>query len=242
MSSTNSLHASLLRPTVLHILRASGFHSAKPSALDSLTDLCARYLLLLVENTASHTYDRHLASADGTEVDVGSVSPTLPDVRLGLVDSAFFTSALTPSEENWLECMRKPLADYPPAARDRERRRRDAEDTKDVQEFVDWTMGAQAREMRRVAAMLPDESLTRGTGTGLPPMPVVPAGPLHAKDDFLATLKKKHGKSGESARYNGTVLGLDIEATTLGRIEGGPTTVSSWQKDLKEKREPLGPP
>ena len=242
MSSANSLHASLLRPTVLHVLRASGFHSARPSALDSLTDLCARYLLLLVQNTASHAYDRHFASADGTETDVGSVTPTLTDVRLGLVDSAFFTSTLTPSEENWLECMRKPLADYPIAARDRERRRRNAEDTKDVQEFVDWATGVQAREMRRVAAMLPDEFLARGTGTGLPPMTVAPAGPIHVKDDFLTTLKKKHGKSGEGARYNGTVLGTEIEMTSLARIEGGPSTMSSWHEDLKRKREHSDPP
>ena len=57
--SPNDLHISLLRPPVLHILRAAGFQSARPAAVDSLVDLAARYLDLLANKTAAYAWSNH---------------------------------------------------------------------------------------------------------------------------------------------------------------------------------------
>lgn len=72
------LFHSLLRPCVLQILRAQGYHAARASVIDALTDLAARYLTLLCESTAHHT------AHNSTEL-TGLV-PSLVDVRLALED------------------------------------------------------------------------------------------------------------------------------------------------------------
>ncbi|KAK0632978.1 hypothetical protein B0T14DRAFT_395937, partial [Immersiella caudata] len=74
MTPPHSLFHSLLRPAVLQILRATGYHSAKTSVLDSLTDLAARYFLHLCQLTALY------ASHNGTT----STTPTIVDVRMAL--------------------------------------------------------------------------------------------------------------------------------------------------------------
>ncbi|TAQ87392.1 hypothetical protein B7494_g4283 [Chlorociboria aeruginascens] len=75
MATPLALHHSLLRPCVLHILRAAGFHSTRPSVLDTLTDLAARYMYLLAQSTATH------ASINHTELDI-----TIQDVRMAMQD------------------------------------------------------------------------------------------------------------------------------------------------------------
>ena len=57
--SQNDLFLNLLRPAVLHILRATGFHYGKPSAVDTVVDLTARYLTLLAERTGLDIYVKH---------------------------------------------------------------------------------------------------------------------------------------------------------------------------------------
>ena len=52
MTPPPPLFHALLRPAVLQILRATGYHSAKTSVLDSVTDLAARYFLHLCHLTA----------------------------------------------------------------------------------------------------------------------------------------------------------------------------------------------
>ena len=74
MSST-ALHNSLLRPPILHILRAIGFQATRPAALDTLVDIASRYLILLASTTASHAL---LNNNDST--------PTLMDLRMALQD------------------------------------------------------------------------------------------------------------------------------------------------------------
>ena len=59
---------------MLQILRATGYHGAKTSVLDSMTDLAARYLYHLCELTA--VYTAHSASED--------MIPTVVDVRMAL--------------------------------------------------------------------------------------------------------------------------------------------------------------
>ncbi|CAK7229394.1 hypothetical protein SBRCBS47491_007232 [Sporothrix bragantina] len=75
---------SLLRPCILQILRAQGYHAARPSVVDAFTDLAARYLTLLCETTAHHT------AHNSTEV-TGLV-PSLIDVRLALEDCALLSA------------------------------------------------------------------------------------------------------------------------------------------------------
>jgi transcription initiation factor TFIID subunit 3 len=57
--SPQQLHNSLLRPPIIQILRAAGFHSARPAVIDALTDLAARYLLLLASSAADHARNSH---------------------------------------------------------------------------------------------------------------------------------------------------------------------------------------
>ncbi|OBT50709.1 hypothetical protein VE04_09459, partial [Pseudogymnoascus sp. 24MN13] len=51
--SSHAIHHALLRPCVLHILRAAGYHSTKPSVLDALTDIAGRYMHLLATSTVA---------------------------------------------------------------------------------------------------------------------------------------------------------------------------------------------
>ena len=75
MMSSNALHDSLLRPPILHILRAAGFNATRPAALDTLVDLASRYIVLLASQTASHAFSNH-----------NDVVPTVIDVRMALQD------------------------------------------------------------------------------------------------------------------------------------------------------------
>lgn len=89
--SAHHLQTALLRPPVLHILRAAGFHSARPSVVDSVADLAARFLTLLADSTAGH-YGSH----DG--LDNG---PQLEDVRRAMEDCAVFRPQMHVTEEDW---------------------------------------------------------------------------------------------------------------------------------------------
>ena len=73
--SPNALQDSLLRPSILYILRAAGFNATRPAALDTLVDLASRYIVLLASQTASHAFANH-----------NDVVPTVMDVRMALQD------------------------------------------------------------------------------------------------------------------------------------------------------------
>ncbi|KAK2592038.1 hypothetical protein QQS21_010271 [Conoideocrella luteorostrata] len=70
MTSHSAFFHALLRPPILQILRATGYHSAKPSVVDSLTDIAARYLFALCQATASHATHNQGDAGDYTIVDV----------------------------------------------------------------------------------------------------------------------------------------------------------------------------
>lgn len=72
---SNAIYTSLLRPPVLHILRAAGFHATKPAVLDTLVDLTARYLSLLASNSVAHAQENH-----------NDLTLTVTDVRMALQD------------------------------------------------------------------------------------------------------------------------------------------------------------
>ena len=140
--SQNDLFLSLLRPAVLHILRATGFQHGKPSAVDTIVDLTARYLSLLAERTAYNAYSNH-----------NDLTPTITDVRMAMQDCALLVPTMTAGEELWKEILRKPLEEYnaETGARQKEATRRDNEDTADVTEFIQWVKGDTNQEIRRIA-------------------------------------------------------------------------------------------
>lgn len=88
--STHTFQAALLRPPVLHILRAAGFHSTRSSVVDSLVDLAARYMMVLADATATH-----YASHDHLS------GPEIEDVRRAMEDCGVFRPQLHVTEEEW---------------------------------------------------------------------------------------------------------------------------------------------
>lgn len=143
--SSDELFRTLLRPAVLHIMRASGFHYGKPSAVDTVVDLTARYISLLAERTAYNAYSNHNDS-----------TPNITDVRMAMQDCGLLVPTMTAGEEEWKQILRKPLDFYneETGAREMEQQRRDADDTADVREFIDWVRGDQNKEIMRIAGTL----------------------------------------------------------------------------------------
>lgn len=282
MADTAHLHHALLRPAILHILRAAGFHSTKPSTLDTLTDLSARYFLLLAQRTAEFASERGTIShqdptedtppaeslsgeqpstetqAIGREEPTSIPIPTLPDVLAALNSTAAFNNTLTPSEEAWRETLRRPLSSFPEgAAREKERRRRDAEDTKDIREFVDWCTGPVAKESRRIAGLESKDGDAAAQIQHVVGITAATKGAAGAsaghdgkekpqeRDDYVTLMKKKYSRTGDGARYAGTVLGrhgrdaADELNKAEVRIEGPedyPSSLKAWKETAKKRR------
>ncbi|KAI9847408.1 MAG: hypothetical protein M1837_002597 [Sclerophora amabilis] len=234
-SAAHALHHSLLRPPILHILRAAGFHSTRPSVLETVVDLAARYLTLLASTTASIT----ASNANLPE------APQLVDVRMAMQECGAFRPQLAASEELWL------------VTGDGE----EEEDVRGVIAFVDWVLGEGNREIRRVAGMAnavaAAAAAAAAVGPGVGPGPAAGAkkaaggkadiavggatgvdavqaeGLLHGGEDFLTALKKKHSKTGEESRFQGTVLGKSAEDRPV-KIEGGPVgSIEEWAELIR---------
>ncbi|KAF2750603.1 hypothetical protein M011DRAFT_474114 [Sporormia fimetaria CBS 119925] len=204
----------LLRPAVLHILRAAGFHGARPSVVDTVVDLTARYMMLLAERTAYNAYSNH-----------NDLTPDITDVRMAMQDCGLLVPTLTGAEEIWKEMLRKPLEDYDEhtGARAKEAKRRLVEDTADVTEFVEWAKGEKNREIRRIAGVLK------------PTLSATEALDALEMEDYLTTLMKKHSKTGVESRFQGTVLGLPGDPKPV-RVEGGPVdSIDDWCRRTREK-------
>lgn len=91
MNTNNSAHAlytSLLRPSILHILRAAGFQTTKSSVLDTVVDLAARHLMLLASTTASYS-----------ALNTGTLEVRPEDVRMAMEEVGCFRPSLTTSNE-----------------------------------------------------------------------------------------------------------------------------------------------
>ena len=86
--SPHAIHESLLRPPVLHILRAAGFQATRSAALDTLVDLTHRYIKRLASLTVSHAISTH-----------NEPIPTLSDLRLAMQDIGVFGPQIGPMEE-----------------------------------------------------------------------------------------------------------------------------------------------
>ncbi|KAI4104480.1 MAG: hypothetical protein L6R37_003223 [Teloschistes peruensis] len=181
--SSHALYTSLLRPPVIHILRAAGFHTTKPAVLDTLVDLAARYITLLASRAAAHAQDSH-----------NDHNLTITDVRMALQDVGALWPQKSATEEHIMG----------------------EEDMRGVEAFVNWMKGDEHREIRRIAGLIDSEAPMSGVD-----MP-------NEKEDFLTALKKKHNKTGEVSRFQGTALGTHAEDKPI-RIEGGPIdTIQDW--------------
>jgi transcription initiation factor TFIID subunit 3 len=122
------LHTALLRPAVLQMLRATGFGYAKPVVVDTVTDLAARYLMLLASSTAQTAFNTH-----------NTFVPTVQDVRLAMMEAGALVPQMSTTEESLggeveVEGRMVPF-----------------EDLRGVQAFVNWAQGPVNKEIRRVA-------------------------------------------------------------------------------------------
>ncbi|PVI08041.1 hypothetical protein DM02DRAFT_608143 [Periconia macrospinosa] len=214
-TNTNDLFLTLLRPAVLHILRASGFQGAKPSVVDTLVDLTARYMTLLATRTAYNAYSNH-----------NDLEPDISDVRMAMQDCGLLVPTMTAAEELWSEILRKPLEAYDEesGARAKEEKRRDADDTADVTSFIEWARGDTNREIRRIAGVAKPQQPTTTEQLDAAEM-----------EDYLSSLMKKHSKTGVDSRYQGTILGKPAELKPV-KIEGGSVdSIEEWCRRTREK-------
>lgn len=122
MATSPALHHSLLRPTVLQILRATGYHATRASVLDTVTDLAARYMVLLAETTIKH------AALNHTEPEL-SLEISIQDVRMAMQDCGLLLPEKT-MEEQMFEGV---------------------EDTRGIDGFIEWAKGPANQEIRRIA-------------------------------------------------------------------------------------------
>ncbi|KAK5658717.1 hypothetical protein OQA88_1526 [Cercophora sp. LCS_1] len=131
MTPPYGLFHSLLRPVVLQILRATGYHSAKTSVVDAMTDLAARYFFRLCQLTALY------ASHNDSISENGDMASTIVDVRMAMQR----VGALLPERDEI------------------EQAHFNVEDTRGVDEFIAWAMGPQNREIKRIALDGNDEAV-----------------------------------------------------------------------------------
>lgn len=167
MAPPTPLFHALLRPCILQILRATGYHATRPAVLDTLTELAARYLLTLCRHTAARALDHnpHHDPADEHPLRVADVRMALEDVgALGVVErfvepddggrpatapsgappedktSSTNTTTATSSSSSSSASASASAAAY--------RACRGDDDTRGVDEFVAWFAGARCRAIR----------------------------------------------------------------------------------------------
>ncbi|WEW58627.1 hypothetical protein PRK78_004095 [Emydomyces testavorans] len=194
MSAPN-LHNCLLRPSIVQILRAAGFHSARPAVIDTLTDIAARYLLLLASSTVDHALSSH--SDEPT--------PNLEDVLMAFYD----VGALRPQKSRLEE-------DF-----------EGEEDLRGLESFLAWFRGPVNTEIQRIAGFIPSE----GDVVDVENM---------SREDYLTALKKKHSKTGEESRFQGTALGKDVDDRPV-VIEGGVESIKEWGKQVRSREHTVEP-
>lgn len=198
--SSHALYTSLLRPPIIHILRAAGFHTTKPAVLDTLVDLAARYITLLASRAAAHAQESR-----------NDQNLTITDVRMALQDVGALWPQKSAMEEHLMG----------------------EEDMRGVEAFVKWMKGDEHREIRRIAGLIDSDAAMPGVDmptekedflTGNSPLCPYAV----SRSDLPIALKKKHNKTGEVSRFQGTVLGTYAEDKPI-RIEGGPIeTIQDW--------------
>ncbi|KAG6034364.1 hypothetical protein E4U41_006562 [Claviceps citrina] len=203
MSTQSAFFHALLRPSILQILRATGYHAARPSVVDALTDIAARYLTALCLSTASHAVHNHGDAGDYTVV----------DVRMALQDVGALLPERSAGERAWLG-----------------REKEDDDDDDDggggrrVDDgFIEWFAGQRMRELLEVGAgdgeaegtdylsalkkkhsKTAEESKYTGTVIGKPLDTIteiqVEGGPVPSISEWIAKQRKLLLQAGRAAR------------------------------------------
>ncbi|KAI0896951.1 hypothetical protein F4806DRAFT_415701 [Annulohypoxylon nitens] len=117
------LHHALLRPVVLQIMRAQGYHSSTPATVDAFTSLVAKYMM-----TISHRVAKIAVSRDENGI---SCIPDITDVRMALEDCGAFMPNKEFTEQIYYG----------------------KEDTRGVDSFIQWAMGPKNARIRKVAGL-----------------------------------------------------------------------------------------
>ncbi|KOS16938.1 Transcription initiation factor TFIID subunit 3 [Escovopsis weberi] len=219
MSSPSSIFHAFLRPSILQILRATGYHSTRPSVLDSLTDLAARYLLLLCEKTAGNALNNHGDPGDFDVVDirlalqeVGALPPE--KVSLGKPSRKFQEQRSGSEGQDEEDGEEEEEAEE---EEEEEEEEDEHEDLRGVEEFIQWFSGARMKEMMQM-----------GSGDG-----------ESDATDYLTVLKKKHSKTGDDAKWQGTIFGRCHDSTGEILVEGGlVTSIEEWIASRKPTMRP----
>ncbi|UNI20989.1 hypothetical protein JDV02_007024 [Purpureocillium takamizusanense] len=120
MAGQPAIFHALLRPVILQVLRAAGYHATRGAVLDSLTDLAARYLQTLCEKTAAHAVHARGEASDYTVV----------ELRMALQDVGALQPERTPTDEHW-----------------RQNGDDGDEDLRGVDEFLEWFSGPVMKEL-----------------------------------------------------------------------------------------------
>lgn len=128
--SSLSLQNALMRPAVLQILRAAGFHNCSGAALDVMTDLAIRYLSLLATLTAQSSFNNH-----------DDYVPTIQDVRMALLEAGALQPQMSVLEERAKGSVKVNGQDVP------------YEDMRAVDGFLKWARGPSNHEIRRIAGL-----------------------------------------------------------------------------------------
>lgn len=211
--SPTDLQLSLLRPPVLHVLRAAGFHAARPAAVETLVDLTARYLILIASKTADYAWSNH-----------GSSTPTVTDIRMALQYVGALRPELGPMEEQQYY----------------------DDDMRGMEAFISWFSGEGNKEIMRIAGLVETEGQLTNVEPGqgredyLAGKVTSTIGHLRI-DRFIPVLKKKHSKTGEESKFQGTILGKSAEEKLV-KIDGGDIeTIHGWESKLKEDTLELNP-
>ncbi|QDS68443.1 hypothetical protein FKW77_010810 [Venturia effusa] len=221
--SEKQLHHALLKPAVLQMLRAAGFQGTRPAVADTLTEITARYIMLLASQAMTFAHLNH-----------GDPIPDITDTRMALVNCALLQPSQTASEEMWKELLRQPIDEIPEGSvlRKKEAEKRDEEDTHEIKAFINWFDGPVYKEQMRIAGLVKENVSAEAVAEGMEVAKHV---------DYFTAMKQKHSKTGEMSRFQGTVLGKEPEARQI-KIEGPPglpESIGQWHEIVRQRSRKL---
>ena len=112
-----------------------------------------------------------LSTADQANTSHNDGMVTISDVRHALCEAGALVPLGTAAEEDFREKMRRPLDEYVDlkggyVRLQAEKRRRDFQDTRDVQDFLKWFDGAVYAEIKRVAGKATEDNFAGHVGVG----------------------------------------------------------------------------
>ncbi|XXG94005.1 hypothetical protein Hte_000256 [Hypoxylon texense] len=122
-ATAEQFHLALLRPAILQILRAQGYYATTPDTADAITELAARYMTTICQQTARHAEINNEFGYPGI--------PDVVDVRMALEDCG----ALWPNRDLTAQEVKG------------------EEDTQGVDDFVQWSTGKKNQRIRKVAGL-----------------------------------------------------------------------------------------